>query len=50
MLSIDSGLDDMKDLPPPPPYDQVSMLQNFFQRNLRRYRHNLSQNHREINW
>jgi hypothetical protein len=30
MLSIDSGLDDMKDLPPPPPYDQVSMLQNFF--------------------
>lgn len=22
MLSIDSGLDDMKDLPPPPPYDQ----------------------------
>jgi hypothetical protein len=23
MLSVDSGLDDMKDLPPPPPYDQV---------------------------
>jgi len=22
MISIDSGLDDMKDLPPPPPYDQ----------------------------